>query len=420
MTVMTRWVSALAFSSAAAFIFPVQAQTFAPHLIHNFTGQPDGFEPAATVFRDAHGNLFGTTVTGGLTLCLVGCGTVYEVSKSGQEQVLYRFLGGTDGAFPASAVTMDGAGNLYGTTSGGNGNDSTLFKLTPGGEESVLHTFPYQDVRSTLVLDAAGNLYGNSQYGGDIKCGYNGNGCGFLYKLDSGGRYSVIYTFKNVRDGVTPSSNLVMDAKGTLYGAAASGGDRRCDSPNGCGAIFELDSNRKYSVLHRFSGKTDGAYPGGVTLDGSGNIYGTTGSGADLDCYPPLGCGVIYKIDTAGKFSVLFTFTASQVCCGPGSYTPIVDSSGNVYDSMAINGAHNDGYIYELDTKGNFTDLFDYAACGESSYGAQASTLNRAKNGTYYGTMSYGANDPCGEGGGTVFKLTPVLASVRARRELRQ
>jgi uncharacterized repeat protein (TIGR03803 family) len=409
MAVMTScgWASAFVFWSAIALFSPVQAQTFTPHLLHNFTGRPDGSEPAATVFRDADGNLFGTTAAGGSNGCVVGCGTVYEVSKDGQEQVLYRFQGGTDGAFPVAAVTMDGTGNLYGTTGGGNGNDSTLFKLAPDGTETVLHTFTYQDVNSTPVLDAAGNLYGASHYGGDVNCGYNGNGCGFIYKLDSSGKYSVIYTFKNVRDGVTPYFNIVMDAKGTLYGTAAFGGDVRCDAPTGCGAIFKLEPNGTYTVLHRFTGKKDGWGPGAITLDAAGNIYGTTVEGADLSCYPPLGCGVIYKIDTTGKFSVLFTFTASQVCCGPGSYTPIVDSSGNLYDSMAINGAHNDGYVYKLDTMGNFTDLFDYAACGESAYGAQASTLVRDKHGTYYGTMSYGANDPCGEGGGTVFKLTP-------------
>jgi uncharacterized repeat protein (TIGR03803 family) len=409
MTAMTSWarISALVMWSAVAPFSPLKAQTFTPHLLHNFTGTPDGAEPVATVFRDASGNLFGTTASGGVNNCVVGCGTVFEVSKGGQEQVLYRFQGGTDGAFPAAAVIMDGAGNLYGTTSGGNGNASTLFKLTPGGEESVLHTFTYQDVTSSPVLDASGNLYGGSQYGGDANCGYNGNGCGFIYKLDTSGKFSVVYTFKNVHDGVTPYANIVMDAKGVLYGAAAFGGDVKCDAPTGCGVIFRLEPNGKYTVLHSFTGKKDGWGPGAISLDAAGNIYGTTAEGADLSCYPPLGCGVIYKIDTTGNFSVLFTFTASQVCCGPGSYTPIIDSKGNLYDSMAVNGAHNDGYVYELDTKGNFTDLFDYAACGESAYGAQASTLVRDKQGNYYGTMVYGANAPCGGGDGTVFKLTP-------------
>ncbi|HEY2444325.1 MAG TPA: choice-of-anchor tandem repeat GloVer-containing protein [Rhizomicrobium sp.] len=381
------------------------AGTLTPHLLYSFTGSPDGGEPAGAVIRDSQGNLFGTTAGGGIG-CVDGCGTVFEVNNKGDEQVLYRFLGGSDGAFPGAAVTEDSAGNLYGTTEGGNGNDSTLFKLTESGQESPLHTFAYQSVNSAPVLDAAGNLYGASQYGGDVNCGYNGNGCGFIYELDSSGRYSVRHTFRKLVDGTTPYFGIVMDAKGTLYGTTSFGGDPNCYQST-CGTVFRLDPDGVYTVLHRFTGKKDGMYPGGITLNAAGNIYGTTGSGADTACYPPLGCGVIYKIDTTGKFSVLFTFTASQVCCGPGSYTPIVDSSGNLYDSMAINGAHNDGYVYELDTKGNFTDLFDYAACGESAYGAQASTLVRDNHGTYYGTMAYGANEPCGDGFGTVFKLTP-------------
>jgi uncharacterized repeat protein (TIGR03803 family) len=258
------------------------------------------------------------------------------------------------------------------------------------------------------VFDAKGDIYGAAQYGGDVDCGHNGNGCGTIYEYDSKGKFHTVHVFKNVKDGTFPDTGIVIDAKGTLYGTAGFGGDVRCDAPTGCGVIFKLEPNGKYTVLHRFTGKTDGWGPGAVSLDAAGNIYGSTGEGANLSCYPPLGCGVLYKIDTAGNFSVVFTFTASQVCCAPGVWAPIVDSQGDIYDSFAVNGANGVGYVFELDTKGNFTDLVDYPGCGESPDGAFANQLIRDGNGNFYSTMNTGGgNSQCGAGFGTIFELTP-------------
>jgi uncharacterized repeat protein (TIGR03803 family) len=417
MTAMTScgWGMAFVFGLVFASIPPAQAraQALTFDLLHTLDGSPDGSEPEAALLRDASGNLFGTAAGGGLTSCDNGggCGTVFEESASGAFSVLYTFQGGTDGDTPYGGVTEDASGNLYGTTEGTNGGATTLWKLTQSGQKTILWKFGFLTgavLNSAPVFDAKGNLFGAAQYGGDVDCGYNGNGCGVIYEYESKGKIHTLHVFKNVRDGTVPDTGIVIDEKGTLYGAAAFGGDVTCDAPTGCGVIFKLEPNGTYTVLHSFTGKKDGWGPGAISLDAAGNIYGTTGEGADTSCYPPLGCGVIYKIDTKGKFSVLFTFTASQVCCAPGAWAPIVDSKGDLYDSFAVNGAHGVGYVFKLDTKGNLTDLFDYPACGESPDGAFANQLIRDTNGNFYSTMNTGGgNSMCGAGFGTVFELTP-------------
>jgi uncharacterized repeat protein (TIGR03803 family) len=185
---------------------------------------------------DAAGNLFGTTTTGGTD----GLGAIFELSPvSGggwTESVLYSFTGGNDGSGPQTALILDGAGNLYGTTLGGGncGGCGTVFKLSPGSggwTESVLHNFNFTDGKTpagSLVLDHSGNLYGMTTWGANtVACNVGSNtGCGVVYKLSpnaSGGwTYSVLLGFNN-RNGAYPVGNLAMDPSGNLWGAAFDG-----------------------------------------------------------------------------------------------------------------------------------------------------------------------------------------------------
>ncbi len=395
-----------------------QAQTasaqFTLDVLHHFAGGTDGNYPQGGVIRDEEGNLYGTTAFGGVSCAPAGCGTVYKIDKNGEYTVLYRFQWGNDGAAPRAGLARDAAGNLYGTTQG-QGSPSTVFKVDKNGHETVLFVFENSKkdgccADAAPVLDAAGNLYGTSPYG----IAENG----VVYKIDVHGKFSVVHTFTDIADGAEPYGGLVIDASGNLYGATVNGGDdlkkRSCYTDynsvfeNGCGTIFKIDNAGKFSVLYRFHGSVDGGNPVSVVLDPVGNLYGITDSGGALPCDKILifGCGTIFKIDTAGKFSVLHTFRPNPVT-NPMYNNLFLDSKGNIYGTNESEPFAENGFLFELDTTGKYTVLYTFS---DVSDGTGISGAIIAPNGDFYGTFGTGGGLNCGSlgaGCGTVFKLTP-------------
>lgn len=397
---------------AASATKPAQAQAYS--VLHTFTNVPDGSAPYPLI-QDKHGNLYGTTEWGG-ALCGGGgatCGTVFKVDRVGTETVLYRFGGGNDGANPVAALVQDAAGNLYGTTRGNGAIPafSTLFKIDPSGHETVLHVFDpsfqvcCQD--SPLALDEAGNLYGMSPYAGEADCGVNQVGCGSLYELTRSGKLKLLHIFKGP-DGIRPEGGLVRDAKGDLYGTTYLGGDLSCESiggPSGCGTVFKLSSDGKETVLHRFSGHADGANPLGLIQDPEGNLYGIAGFGGDLNCYEGAGCGTIFKVDTSGKFSVFFTFTPDIMPEPSFAIHLLRDPEGNLYGVNQIGGANFSGFLFKIDASGKFTNLFNFPSTAEVQDGSVPMGVDSAGN--FYGSMLIdGSRANCEFGCGTVFKIT--------------
>jgi uncharacterized repeat protein (TIGR03803 family) len=259
--------------------------------------------------------------------------------------VLHTFIGLSSGAFPAAGLGRDNAGNLYGTTE--EGGDSAcgsgfsfgcgvVFKLDTTGRETVLHritvsadgAFP----AAGLVRDNAGNLYGTTEEGGDLSCGSgSGFGCGVVFKLDTSGRETVLHRFTGAADGGTPAAGLVRDAAGNLYGTTRGGGDLACEIGFGCGVVFKLDTSGRETVLHRFTGGADGSAPlAGLVRDNAGNLYGTTEEGGELP-------GVVFKLDTTGKETVLHRFTGGA----DGGYPAaglVRDAAGNLYGTTVYGG----------------------------------------------------------------------------------
>jgi len=394
----------------------VQAQDLNIDILHVFTGVPDGAGPAATVIRDANGNLFGTTAAGGDGNCPgtngAGCGTVYEIGKDGHYTILHKFVGGSgDGAFPASGVTRDAAGNLFGTTEGGNGNLSTLYEVEKTGGEKTLHFFTnFTDgaaANSAPIVDSEGNLFGNTTYGGDSSCGFDGNGCGTIYEMQANGKFRVLYTFTSLTQAIEPIGSPIIDSTGNLFGTTQWGGDLNCEHTVGCGTIYELDHSSKFKVLHKFAGKSDGSSPTCVIDGGDGSLVGVTNAGGDLSCYPPFGCGTIFRLDKTGKFNTLYTFTPFTEN-NNGHSCPVRDSKGNLYGTNANGGTHNSGYLYELDTSGKFKVLYDFPIANSSQGGVPLGVV-LAPSGDYYGVNGEGGDTNCGfenSGCGTVFKLS--------------
>jgi uncharacterized repeat protein (TIGR03803 family) len=394
-----------------------QAQTYT--VLHTFTGSPDGVYPSPLI-RDAEGNLYGTAQAGGSdnNNCVFGCGMVFKIDPAGKFTDLYDFTGGNNGVYPVAGLVRDASGNLYGTTQGsGFSGLSVVFKLTPGGQE--MSYVPSADINfgsldSPVVLDGKGNLYGMVPYGGTPNCGWDhhGLGCGTLFKMTPNGKFTTIHTFKGT-DGMFPESGLVRDSKGNLYGAAIFGGIRTCraggnhnNNAPGCGTIFKVDVHGKYTVLHTFSNHKDGAGPLGVIIDSEDNLYGVATGGGDHKGNR-FGYGTIFKFDTkTGAFSVLFTFTPQVTRSSFFANLLVRDSKGNLYGAQKFDGAHNTGCLFKIDTRGNYTDLFDFAENDHGSPdGLFPNGLVLGPGGDFYGSMSLGGDGF--PGFGTLFHITP-------------
>jgi uncharacterized repeat protein (TIGR03803 family) len=307
-------------------------------VLHSFS-ETDGdgaFPWYGTLARDPTGNLYGTTITGGIKgeLC---CGTVFKVTASGEETVLYRFSGINGDGFSQAGVVRDSSGNLYGTTqNGGPDNAGTVFKLDPAGQKTVLYSFTGSTdgayPMAGVVLDAKGNLYGTTFEGGL----YDFGGYGTVFKVDPAGTETVLYTFMGSNDGGTPEAGVIRDAEGNLYGTTYSGGT------NGLGTVFEVNTNRQETVLHNFAGGTDGWLPvdGSLVRDTAGNLYGTTPQGGSTDF------GVVFKIDPKGNETVLHTFSGGDGKIPYG--TLVLDKAGNLYGTTYEGGAYGGGVVFKI------------------------------------------------------------------------
>ena len=191
----------------------------------------DGANPIGGVVLGTNGNLYGTTEYGGA----YNQGTVFQLTPSGTEIILWNFGNGMDGANPTAGVVLDMNGNLYGTTAnGGVYGDGTVFELTPSWTETILHSFDNNDIDGIhpyagLVLDKAGNLYGTTVSGGG-----SSGAAGIVFEMTPSGTETILYTFGGSPDGSFPWGGVVFDTSGNLYGTTLSGGH------NGVGTVFKL------------------------------------------------------------------------------------------------------------------------------------------------------------------------------------
>ncbi len=414
---------------------PASPQTYT--VLHAFGGGTDGADPNP-IIGDEQGNLYGATKFGGIPTCsLDTCGTVFKIDSAGNETVLYRFEGGNNGYGPFAGLARDAKGNLYGTTQGNGfvGGASVVFKVEPQGQETVLFvagdTAKGCCLDSPVAVDAHGNVYGMSPYGGKPNCNLvrNDLGCGTLFKITPSGKFSVIHVFKGT-DGIQPEGGLVLDAKGNIYGTAVYGGNLKCEYPGwgmnkeeGCGTIYKLDTSGKFTALHKFTGPHDGSAPMGLIIDSAGNLYGIADSGGDTikKTNWEYGLGTIFKVDTTGKYSVLFTFSpCTDPPCTKGQVRNSLyashlarDSKGNLYGIQEVNNcAFGGGCIFRIDTKGNIADLYDFTEDQSGDPFYQQMGLVLGSDGDFYGSTPLGGSeqpecdDNIGVQCGSVFHIT--------------
>lgn len=369
---------------AVAAIGAAPAKNF--RVLHAFTDTPDGATPWPELLLSG-GKFYGTTLEGGTS----NDGTVYEMDAKGRVTVLYSFQGGNDGRRPLADVIADSAGNLYGVTENGGAHDEgTIYRLAPGGTETILYTFTGGsdggDSDAGLVMDKSGNLFGTTPVGGQYQAGV-------VFELSSGGTYSVLHTFTDGSDGGYPQDSLLIDRRGNLYGTAITGG------AHGLGAVYRISAGGKFRVLYSFAGGSDGIYPQArVIEDAAGNLYGTTDFGGSTNCNGS-GCGTIFKVAPDGTETVLYAFTGESD--GSAAYTGVVaDKSGNLYAATKAGGSA-DGYgsLGELSTGGKFAVLHVFQGASDGEYPDRG--LIDARTGNYYGVTYTGGPD----GWGTVYEI---------------
>lgn len=368
-----------------------QAQTFT--VLYTFTSTTNGEQPDAPLTMDAAGNLYGTTQYGGTN---GGYGTVFKLNANGTETVLLSLAGTPDAEDPYAGLTRDKAGNFYGTTlyGGTMGGFGTVFKLRPGGKETVLYSFAGtpdgEDPRSVLLRDASGNLYGTTQYGGT-----NG-GFGTVFELSAKGKLTLLHSFAGTPDGEDPYAGLLRDKAGNFYGTTQYGGTN-----GGFGTIFKLSAKGKLTLLHSFAGTPDGVNPlAGLLRDAAGNLYGTTYYGGSNG-----GFGTVFKLSPKGKLTLLHSFAGMPD--GQNPYARLIrDPAGNFYGTTFYGGTFGYGTVFKLNPTGKLTIMHSFNPSPDGSHPIAGLILDKAGN--LYGTTSDGGDLNCGFSGcGTVFKITP-------------
>ena len=286
--------------------------------------------------------------------------------------------------------------------------EKVIYTFTGGGDGSI--------PLGGLFLDQAGNIYGTASSGGSPACNDSGIlGCGVVYEIsptsNGGWTEKILYTFEGGSDGAFPCSDLIPDKQGNLYGTTTGGGGVGCNGL-GCGTAFKLahrpGGQWTETVLHRFQGGTDGAYPNGLTFDHSGNLYGTTYSGGvpgpncDTQFFPG-GCGIVFQLSPSAngwRENILHVFSGSD---GAGPIAKLIyDGKANFYASATGGGRGGFGVFFELSPNANGTwwsETVLYNFAENPLFGADDGVI-ADRTGKFYGTMFTGYNS-----WGTVFEL---------------
>lgn len=397
----------------ALFPFPALAQSGTETAIYSFcsvsgaSSCTDGAYPVSGLMQAADGNYYGTTTNGGT----YQSGTIYRITPGGAYSVLYSFTGNDDGSYPIGGLVQGGDGYLYGTTTGeGQYYSGTIFKISLGGEFSLVYTFTGgadgSQPKGPLVLASDGNFYGTTAEGGSHS--YYGG----FFQMSPGGTVTPLYGFTGGNDGGQPQSGLVQGVDGNLYGTTGSGTYE--------GTLFQFVPGTLDTIntLYSFTGADTGANPfGGLVQGPDGTFYGTTDDGASTYCEAEVvhgprfdggGCGTIYSFAltgaNTGTVTPLYEFTGSSDGFNPMD-TLIFGSDGNLYGTANAGGADANGSIFQVTTSGTLTPLFGFCAPNDCSDGQSPyQGLVQGSDGNFYGTTRSGGS----YSEGVVFRYAPA------------
>jgi len=292
-----------------------------PNLVESSIPWPFG------VTLGTDGNFYGATVFGGTN----GVGTVYKLTPKGVMTVLHSFTGGADGDRPLSPPIQAASGLFYGTTTSQSVADSSVYSVTSGGVLKTLHTFTGTDGQNVnaLIQGTDGNFYASTCSGGT-------SNDGVIFKMTAAGKVTVLHNFAG-SDGSGACWALVQASDGNFYGVANTGGTA------GAGVVFKVTPGGTYTVIHNLNGTTDGAYPDSSLVQATdGNLYGVTSSQSAYDI------GTLYRVTTGGTFTTLYSFTSGFTFNADGGYPQsalIQHTNGLLYGSTFTGGDSSCGTV---------------------------------------------------------------------------
>ncbi len=426
--------SALSAQVGAMKQLPTTMRSNAERVLHDFGARPDGQTPLAGLLAGSDGEFYGTTFGGGAH----GLGSVFEISASGEERVLYSFKGGHDGENPVGGLIADSAGNLYGTTEyGGDWGPcgdkfcGTVFELRRLGakyEERRLYVFKApmdgEFPLGGVLLGKNGVLYGTTNVGGYSQGACFPASCGTVFALiPSGKGYTkeTIYKFQGRTDGAYPSGSLIADERGMIYGTTEFGGgfNKECVSaPSGtasCGTVYKLTPKGFETVLRRFrGGKSDGANPvAGLLAGNSGIVYGVTEYGGGTGSGP----GTVFELTITGRDhteKILYKFCSASKCADgehPADSDGLrSDANGDLYGTTQLGGDRTCecGNVFMLRPSGSgYAQTVLHNFSGKGGAQPSGSVLLAGKNDVLGTTAEGGASSKCAHGCGVVYEIHP-------------
>jgi len=380
---------ALALLVASAHV-TLSGQTFKTVLSFNGSTGNLSFAP---LVQGTNGSLYGTSELGGFD----GGGNIFQLNGQGATEYSLCSQGQCTGIDPIAGLVQARNGDFYGTTEyGGTNDDGTVFRMTPGGTFTSVHSFDTATDGTDpvgLIATSSGELYGVTQSGGS-------NGAGTFFRISPSGDFKTLYNFcskTNCLDGMVPAG-VVQGTDGNFYGTTNYGGNISCGGPSGCGTVFRITPSGNLTTIYTFCPKTgceDGALPiSGVIQASDGTLYGTTKTGGSANF------GTVFKVTLSGTLTTLHSFCAQSQC--PDGIYPraglLHATDGNFYGTTSSGGL-GFGTIFRITPSGNLTTLHSFSYPDGENPMAQ---LIEATNGVLYGTTVNGGV----AGGGTVFSLS--------------
>jgi len=298
--------------------------------LHSFCSKgypcPDGAGLIVDLVQGTDGNFYGITAGGGSSYF----GTVFKITPDGSLTVLHSFSG-RDGAIP-NGLLQASDGNFYGTTWGdGISGASGVFKITPDGTMTELHQFGEggDGLARALVQARDGNFYGTTDF-------LSHTGAGTVFKMAPAGTVTTLHTFEG---GVAPWANALLQARdGNFYGTTVSG------EYDYAGTVFKMAPAGTVTTLHTFD-RSDGQDPTIVEAT-DGNFYGTTSQGGANPCPDGVGCGTIFRITPSGTLTTLHSFNGTDGAFPRGGL--VQATNGTFYGTTGRGGAHDDGTVFSL------------------------------------------------------------------------
>lgn len=304
-------------------------------ILHLFADSPDGANPNyVRLIQISDGNLYGTTLNGGAN----GRGAVFKLTPEGTVTIVYSFAGGPDGDHPIGGLLQGSDSNFYGMTLNyAENSEGMVFKLTPEGIATRLHTFNGAPgdgsfPQGGLIQDLDGNFYGTTRNGGQ-------QNHGTVFKLTPAGVVTILHSFTGSQGGDgEPNANLIQGSDGNFYGTTFSGGSR------GYGSVFKVTPDGVATILHSFLEQPgDAAQPSGGLVEGrDGNFYGTAYSGGSS------GFGAIYRISPAGEVTVLYSFAGGPNDGAWPRAALTLGSDGNFYGTTSSGGTNQTGTFFKF------------------------------------------------------------------------